>query len=548
MPAIMRTIGDMPLVAAAGRFVEALPGSTPLPAMVEPLGHDVNPLATPGLVVAHARQVEENPGAVLPPPLQRFASRGSHSTATVDPPDIGAGPEPEASPSDAPAASQTVQGGPPIRSMPAISQATIRMPDRPLTSAAVAARSAVVQRATGAGPSATIATPVPGGRGMRKAPSADTGSGGPPSAPPTVSRQTAPARADASMAAAPKPDAPLRPGLGAPLFALPPSARPVGVEPSRRPAASSSGKASPAAPIGPTAVRSAAQRAVAERADRPAAVSGTPAREQPGTDEFQLRLPALPILPVARSAAAPPPAGAPPPAQRQAPPAPEIRPLAAARSLRPVASIQRSALAEPGHEAAEADLPTPWWVTTGDSWPSAGASPSPSAMTSAGPESSPTVSRAAASPVATWAALSGPTRTATGLPAATPAATPVVARAVQRAPLALARVPTAPVQAAPVTNSIVAGGGLSSDIVVQQSRASSAPPPAAQPHLSAQPVIQRIDGASPPVPPPSSNGSDGPSERDLEQLAQALFSRIRGRIRTELIHDREARGLSFDNV
>ena len=47
---------------------------------------------------------------------------------------------------------------------------------------------------------------------------------------------------------------------------------------------------------------------------------------------------------------------------------------------------------------------------------------------------------------------------------------------------------------------------------------------------------------------PSPGGSTIPSERDLDELAQALFGRIRGRLRSDLIHDREAKGLSFDNV
>jgi hypothetical protein len=48
---------------------------------------------------------------------------------------------------------------------------------------------------------------------------------------------------------------------------------------------------------------------------------------------------------------------------------------------------------------------------------------------------------------------------------------------------------------------------------------------------------------------PAAAGSGaGHSERDLDELALALFSRIRGRLRSDLIHDREAKGLTFDNV
>jgi hypothetical protein len=47
---------------------------------------------------------------------------------------------------------------------------------------------------------------------------------------------------------------------------------------------------------------------------------------------------------------------------------------------------------------------------------------------------------------------------------------------------------------------------------------------------------------------PSGPASSGHSEKDLDELAQALFGRIRGRLRSDLIYDREAKGLTFDNV
>jgi hypothetical protein len=62
-------------------------------------------------------------------------------------------------------------------------------------------------------------------------------------------------------------------------------------------------------------------------------------------------------------------------------------------------------------------------------------------------------------------------------------------------------------------------------------------------------AVQRAEQTSPtPVPPAGTDQSAPRSERDLDELAQALFSRIRGRIRSELIHDREAKGLTFDSV
>ena len=51
-----------------------------------------------------------------------------------------------------------------------------------------------------------------------------------------------------------------------------------------------------------------------------------------------------------------------------------------------------------------------------------------------------------------------------------------------------------------------------------------------------------MDGAAPS--PESSR--DGHSDSELDELAQALFGRIRTHLRAEVIHEREARGLTFD--
>ena len=71
----------------------------------------------------------------------------------------------------------------------------------------------------------------------------------------------------------------------------------------------------------------------------------------------------------------------------------------------------------------------------------------------------------------------------------------------------------------------------------------------AWPMPGAGPSVQRAEESAPsPVTPATRDQSATRSERDLDELAQALFGRIRGRIRSELIHDREAMGLTFDNV
>jgi hypothetical protein len=61
---------------------------------------------------------------------------------------------------------------------------------------------------------------------------------------------------------------------------------------------------------------------------------------------------------------------------------------------------------------------------------------------------------------------------------------------------------------------------------------------------TATPVVQRLDGAAP----VADDVPDRRSDRDLDELARALFGRIRGQLRSELIHDREAKGLIFDNL
>ncbi len=85
--------------------------------------------------------------------------------------------------------------------------------------------------------------------------------------------------------------------------------------------------------------------------------------------------------------------------------------------------------------------------------------------------------------------------------------------------------------------------------------AASAPSPAATPSVqaiatqgpadvggvTATPMVQRVDGAAPAAP-----SEQGRSESELDELARALFGRIRTHLRTEVIHEREAKGLTFD--
>jgi hypothetical protein len=59
--------------------------------------------------------------------------------------------------------------------------------------------------------------------------------------------------------------------------------------------------------------------------------------------------------------------------------------------------------------------------------------------------------------------------------------------------------------------------------------------------ITATPIVQRVDGAAPAAP-----SEEGRSDSELDELARALFGRIRSHLRAEVIHEREAKGLTFD--
>ena len=63
--------------------------------------------------------------------------------------------------------------------------------------------------------------------------------------------------------------------------------------------------------------------------------------------------------------------------------------------------------------------------------------------------------------------------------------------------------------------------------------------------ISATPTVQRADGAAPPAD-GGQRAGQAHSETELDELAKALFGRIRTHLRTEVIHEREAKGLTFD--
>lgn len=563
LPPIQRTTGDMPLVAAPRSFAGELPGTNALPPIVQPLGHEVSALATPGLVVARTRANPAAPARSLPAPVQRRAARSGSRPAQAAAPVAAPSPAPEIvehsheAPPPAPVVS-------PIRSMPTISRSAVRVPDRPLTSAATAARPATLQRSASpasAAPGAAPAAPLPPatGGGMRRSKA--------PIATPTVSRQAAAPAPSAPAPALPTlPPGPTRAGLGEPMTSLPASARPVtapGPVIARQPTTGRMPLAS--------GLRRPLQR-VASDDDELSITSVSPA----AAPLVAQRSPtasgrSLPHLPVVGSAARPSSAGelgAQPASALHVASAAEIRPIAAANPIRTSLDLQRDA-ADDLDDGPDDSLPSPWWRPAGGS-ASAGlpASTGASAAVQRSPvagfsaAAAPSGSRSVAPPATTATGSAHVQRSASGSRSSLPALTlppAVVARSAASA---------AGPEAAPAAQSraIVAGP------VVQTMPASPIPPATAPFHGLGSPgaSVQREGNVSiapqqpgtdapagagiGPAGPAGAGGPSGPassggrSERDLDELAQALFGRIRTRLRSDLIHDREAKGLTFDNV
>lgn len=232
------------------------------------------------------------------------------------------------------------------------------------------------------------------------------------------------------------------------------------------------------------------------------------------------------------------------------PSGPEVRATVGRRPLRPTVPVQRAAAHDRDENgSADAVLPDP---RSGRSWPAAGDQPG---------DAAPDLGIGAGTSSAIWVPESGPgnERSASagdaGLPAvqrrmpqgfssarrSAPAGDPAMQRAT-RPSLPLVR-PSVP-DAAPVSQANAAAAGFGQPVPTLQTALSNA---ARGPVLAptATPVVQRVDGAAP-------VDAEAPeqqrSERDLDELARALFGRIRGQLRSELIHEREAKGLTFDNV
>ena len=120
--------------------------------------------------------------------------------------------------------------------------------------------------------------------------------------------------------------------------------------------------------------------------------------------------------------------------------------------------------------------------------------------------------------------------------------------------MTLARSPAPAAQPAPgfaPPGGASAGGYIVANVPgpsVQTSPAGAGQPPVQPAPFgpTATPVIQRIDTTAPP--PAPTRSSQKHSDDELDDLARALFGRIRTRLRNEYIDEREAKGLTFDHA
>jgi hypothetical protein len=104
--------------------------------------------------------------------------------------------------------------------------------------------------------------------------------------------------------------------------------------------------------------------------------------------------------------------------------------------------------------------------------------------------------------------------------------------------------PAAAMQPQPMSEAAVQR--IVADAVTSSARPVQASPPAplaaSLPGVTATPVVQRVEGTAPEV----GGKGEGRSEAELDELARDLFGRIRTHLRSEVIHEREAKGLTFD--
>ena len=537
LPAIQRSVGEAPLVAPAATFLAGVPGARPLPPIVEQLGHDVSPTAPAGIVAAPARRVPSltSNATLVRPPIQRRAAADAADERPPTTTDEGAPDVVTSSPTSS---------APPIRTLGIVpAGAEARPPERPLTTAAPdLARVAGQRHGAGAPPASVQRDAAPDVATAPQAAPMVRGDGSGHDRP--LLGQSA-ARSPVGPALASSPlegvrmrraglGAPLRsaPGTAVPLTAGGPAGTPLVARTAAGPGPDPQRGAAPGPPSAPSrGFRAAGGAAPLATSIQPRATTRDGSADS-GSDEV-----------------APGPTGTPTAPHDDAPVPgrglPVLRPTGTNRGVDSPAS---AAGATPGHPASvqrlrstgSAPTSTPQSVSRR---PILGASQARLAARTVQPQAGPAVHAAV---------------TATGLAQAAPwppLETPSVAHAETAPPAAdVQRSPTGAAAGTPATRSRPsplplaqppAAAGPSPD------PSASPPPSPVQPMSqpapvlapSFTPIVQRVDGSAPPPPPEP----EGQSESDLDDLARKLFGRIRNRLRAELIYEREAKGLSFDN-
>ena len=602
LPPIQRTAGPPPVVAPAAPFLAHVPGHAPLPPIVTPLGHDSSPAAPAGIVVAHPHTVPEpdlgraahEPAGAAARDHDRAGRRGVHPTRPEEAAPVvsrvaeSTGRQRRAESTSPPPEPEL----PPIRTVaPVTPAATVTPSPRPLTQASstLAPLPLSAPRAPGAtgdpgrtSRPASLALPIQAsGRIPASAPRATD-------APDATRPAQAPLRRFAELPAeTPRPaaqrqagGAPRRAGLGAPMSVPPASAtaqrmpvapaltsvpsfglQPTSAAPVAAPEPADAHRSHEPVPVAPVAPRPLPVLEVA-RQRRDAPTTGVPGTVTPAaTGPARSTSPTTRATTVARSATT-------------------VLPTVGARPLRPSGSAgsqgaDRPAATAAGGPATTDDGPAPvlarWdsgetLPATVTSLPTAPAaerglpvqlSPIEAASTgSQAPRQAQPASREIVFPprdARTEPAIgdAGGWPAALGLPvlpgpsaahqasAARPAPTPLtLARSVAPAP---APTPTpAPSAATPVVARIVADpASPGAPPVIQTSPAGGGIPVAT---FTATPIVQREETAAPAAPPEQAARSD----RELDELAKQLFGRIRGQLKSEVIHEREAKGLTFD--
>ena len=544
LPPIQRTVGDARLTAPAAPFLRAVPGTRQLPQFLQPLGHEASAMAPAGLVVARSRpRGGPAPGPLVESPaVQRQGDGRVPGTTQLSGQPAPASAAQQAAHDVVAARTEQPTPGPaqPARQLSVVPAATVAIPNVSLTRWDVApARSRLVRSAADATGAAAVA---PGG--MRRARSGEGGDGR------VVNRRPS-GTEDALRSASPPGDAALqrlpgaagqdapasvrRAGLGAPLAPGAPGALPVTAHDPR-------GAAARAAAV----QRSVGSPVVAAPADSPIRSPGS-SRADDGPPDRR-----LPVLSVARTAdRTGPGSSSATAAQRPAPlalavqTAPEVRPTLGRRPLRPIARVQRAASDE---QAGSDEVAS--GSQSGQPWPGASERAAVAApQWDAGPGNSSGVALTQAgwhSDTAAIAEGSGPAVVQRRAPQSQPARPSMPAghatvQRVSRASHPLVR-PSVPVDA-----SFPAAAAEPRSIEgARPSVQTAASQPASGPVLAptVTQVVQRVDGAAP----VAEERPGRPSDRDLDELARALFGRIRGQLRSELIHEREAKGLTLDNV